>query len=291
VDPFDLRGPEFLLFYAVLGACTVAVVWGLRRFSEGDQAASSMLNSYLDIAYLRGGSNEALRVATMNLVNRGLIDVNSDDTLQTIDREAGARVSRMVERRILERFQTRDAAPAIFSDRRLQHAAKEDCEPTLTRLGVLPDGGAKSLRGMLLFTAVLVLVSVAAIKVYVAVSRGRSNVLLLCAEAVVLCVLAYKATHPFRTPAGDALLADLRTLFGGLRDRAHSLARGVQTEDFALLMALYGMAALPPSFSFGRLFPKAQGTSSCGSGCGSGGGSGGSCGGGSCGGGCGGCGS
>ena len=295
MNPFDLRGPDFLAFYGVLGAGTIAIVWLLRRLSEGGQAVGSIPNNYLDIAYLRGGSNEALRVATMNLVNRGLIEVNSDDTLQTIDRKASAGVSRVTERRILEKFQTRAAAPEIFSDRALQRAAREDCEPPLAQLGAVPDRAAKNVRAMLFLIAAVVLVFVAALKIFIALSRGRTNVLFLVAEAVLFCVLAYKVLHPLRTPAGNALLKDLRTLFGGLRERGRSLARGVETEDFALLMAVYGMAALPVSFSFDRLFPKAQGSSGCGSGCGSSGGSGGSCGGGGggggCGGGCGGCGS
>ena len=295
MNPFDLRGPDFLAFYAVLGAGTVGVVWLLRRLGEGGQAAGGIPNNYLDIAYLRGGSNEALRVATMNLVNRGLIDVKSDDTLQTVDRRAGDLVTRRSERRILEKFQERAAAPTIFSDRTLMRAAREDCEPPLAQLGAVPDRGAKTVRALLLLVAVAVLVFVATLKIVIALSRGRSNVLFLVAEAVVFCVVAYKVTHPLRTPAGNALLADLRTLFAGLRERGRSLARGVETEDFALLMAVYGMAALPVSFSFDRLFPKAQHSSSCGSGCGSGsggcGGGGGDGGGGGCGGGCGGCGS
>lgn len=291
MNPFDLRGPEFLVLYCGLGTLTVITVWLLRHSSERGAPPGPMLNDYLEIAYLRGGSNEALRVATMNLINRGLIDVKSDDSLQTVDRKAAARVTRSAERGILEKFQVRDMAPAIFADRRLKDAAREDCEPALVRLGLLPDGGGKTFRTLLLFAAVFVLVAVAGIKILVALSRGRSNVLFLIAEAVIFCVLAFKVTHPFRTRAGNALLGDLQTLFAGLQGRAGSLMPGVQTEDFALLAAVFGVAVLPARFSFDRLFPKAQTTSSCGSGCGSDSGSGGSCGGGSCGGGCGGCGS
>lgn len=291
MNPFDLRGPEFLVVYSVLGAFTVIAAWLLRRSSEGGPPAGPMLNDYLHIAYLRGGSNEALRVATMNLINRGLIEVKGDDSLQTVDRKAAARVSRLAERGILEKFQARENAPAIFSDHRLKHAAKQDCEPTLVRLGLLPDGGGKTLRALLLFMALFILIAVAAIKILVALSRGRSNIVFLIAEAVIFCLLAVKVTHPFRTRAGNAVLADLQTLFAGLRGRPGSIMPGVQTEDFALWAAVFGMAALPASFSFDRLFPKARTTSSCGSGCGSDSGSGGSCGGGGCGGGCGGCGS
>ena len=123
-------------------------------------------------------------------------------------------------------------------------------------------------------------------------------------EAVIFCVLAYNVTHPFRLPAGTAMLADLDTLFAGLKARAGSLSLGVAPQDFALLVAVFGMSALPPTFSFDRLFQKAGRASADGGGCGafSGGsscgsasdGGGSSCGGGGCGGGgggCGGCGS
>jgi len=105
----------------------------------------------------------------------------------------------------------------------------------------------------------------------------------------VACILANKIYNPHRTPAGDALLADLRTLFARLKERAHTLRPGGRSSEVALLMAVFGVRALSPiGFPYARqLFPKATASTSsstCGSACGS------SCGGGGCGGGCGGCG-
>jgi uncharacterized protein (TIGR04222 family) len=289
VNPFDLRGPEFLVFYLAVGLVTLGIVWLLRRTNESDSTVSPLLNDYLEIAYLRGGANEALRVATMNLINRGLIDVESRDRLHALDPRA--QVSKASERAILDKFRVPQAATQIFSDKTLRRTVTEECEPTLERMGLVPDAQRQTVRAILVFAGASLLTSVAIIKILVALSRGRSNIGLLIVEAAVFCVLLYKATTPFRTPAGDALLADLRTLFAGLRERGGSLVQGVDTQDFALLMAVFGMAALPPVFSFDRLFPRAtSSSSSCGSGCGtSSGGS--SCGGGGCGGGCGGCGS
>ena len=82
MNPFDLRGPEFLVFYTVFGAATLAIVHLLLNRFESDSTTRPIPSDYLEIAYLRGGKNEALRVATMNLVNRGLLEVTSDDRLR-----------------------------------------------------------------------------------------------------------------------------------------------------------------------------------------------------------------
>ena len=291
MNPFDLRGPDFLAFYFAVGVATLAFVWLLRRAHESKDTVSPVLNDYLEIAYLRGGANEALRIATMNLINRGLIDVGTRDRLHALDPQA--RVDKASERAILGTFRAPEDASRIFSDATLHRAVTDECRPTLARMGLVPDTSQQLTRAFLLVAGASWLAGVAVIKILVALSRGRSNILFLVVEASLFCWLLYKATHPLRTPAGDALLADLRTLFAGLRQRGRSLVQGVDTQDFALLMAVFGMAALPPAFSFDRVFRQASSSSSsssCGSGCGtSSGGS--SCGGGGCGGGCGGCGS
>lgn len=313
MNPFDFRGPEFLVFYTLLGAATLWLAWSLRRARETGSSRRTLLHDYLQIAYLRGGHNEALRVATMNLINRGLIEVVDGDTLRTADAAAVPPAAKTSERGILEKFRTASTAASIFSDFELGAAAAADCRPDLMRLGLLPDDEATAARTRLLRVALLVLLGVAGTKIVVALARGRTNILFLILEAIVFCVLVYKVMYPFRTRAGDALLDELRTLFAGLRDRAGSLTLGAAAQDVALLAAVFGTSALPPAFASDRLFRRAQAgaasnSSSCGAACGSttgswsggdssggsdsgssDGGGGGGCGGG--GGGCGGCGS
>jgi uncharacterized protein (TIGR04222 family) len=231
VNPFDLRGPEFLVFYLALGLATLAIVWFLRRTNESDSTVSPILNDYLEIAYLRGGANEALRVATMNLINRGLIDIKTDDRLHTLDPKAHVLVSKDSERGILEKFTVAQAATQIFSDKTLRRTVTDECQPTLARMGLVPDASRQAARAVLLFAGACLLTAVAGIKILVALSRGRSNIAFLIIAAAVFCVLLYKATSPLRTPTGNALLADLRTLFAGLRERGGSLVQGVDTQD------------------------------------------------------------
>jgi uncharacterized protein (TIGR04222 family) len=288
MNPFDLRGPEFLAFYLVVGLATLAVLWLLRRAGEADTTSHVMLDDYVDIAYLRGGPQEAMRVATLNLVNRGLLEVHGDDQLQAADKSWVETVSKPIERRLLAKFRDSEKASSIFSDAALKKVAASESEPNLVRLGLLPDSVRKAKRLTLFGSGVFVLAAVALTKVAVALARGRTNILFLIFEAGLFAWVAFKVTHPLRTPAGDALLSDLRTLFAGLKDRARSLVPGTETQDFALLTAVFGMTAIPSHFpSMKALFPKASSSSSsgCGSSCGS------SCGGGGCGGGCGGCGS
>jgi uncharacterized protein (TIGR04222 family) len=286
MNPFDLRGPEFLAFYLVFGLATLFVLWWLRRGGEADTTAHAMLDDYVEIAYLRGGPQEAMRVATLNLVNRGLLEVHGDEHLQASDKSRAETVSKPIERRLLAKFRDSEKASSIFSDAALKEVATKESEPNLVRLGLLPDSGRQARRLTLFGFGVFVLAAVALTKIAVALARGRTNIVFLIFEAGLFAWVAFKVTHPLRTPAGDALLSDLRTLFAGLKDRARSLVPGTETQDFALLTAVFGMAAIPSHFpSMTKLFPKASSSSGCGSSCGS------SCGGGGCGGGCGGCGS
>ena len=287
MNPFDLRGPEFLAFYLFFGLTTLAVLWQLRRGGEADATSHAILDDYVEIAYLRGGPQEAMRVATLNLVNRGLLEVRGDDHLQASDKSWSETVSKPIERRLLAKFRDSEKASSIFSDAALTDVAAKESEPNLVRLGLLPDSGRQVRRLTLFGFGVFVLAGVALTKIAVALARGRTNIIFLIFEAAVFSLLAFKVTHPLRTPAGDALLSDLRTLFAGLKGRARSLVPGSDTQDFALLTAVFGMTAIPSHFpSMNKLFPKASSSSGCGSSsCGS------SCGGGGCGGGCGGCGS
>ena len=74
-NPFDLRGPEFLAFYVILGLAVTAAVVALRRRAESPTRGVGPLTDYLRIAYLRAGPEEALRIATLALMDRGLLEL------------------------------------------------------------------------------------------------------------------------------------------------------------------------------------------------------------------------
>lgn len=289
-NPLDLRGPEFLAFYALTAIVVLGLLYVARAAGEGGSAPRiDTADPYL-IAYLRGGANEALRIATVALLDRGLLAAGESSGQVTARAKPDA-VRRPIERALLEHFADPHLANTIFSHPALR-AACDDYERTLTRLGLLPDAERRSARRRLLGVALLVLVGLSVAKIVVALGRGRSNVGFLIMLTIIVAVIAVKLASPRRTARGGALLADLRRLFTRLRDRAAHITPGGATADAALLAAVFGIAALPvPAFAYVRtLYPRAAGSGSTSSSCGSSGGS--SCGGGGGGGGggCGGCG-
>ena len=289
-NPFDLRGPEFLFFYVLLGALVIGAVAVLRRRSESAVVATGPLVDYLKIAYLRGGSDEALRVAILALIDRGLMTMVGQDRVQAALPIMPAGLQR-TEQRLLESCKDVTPAYALVADESLKMTALTECEGQLVRAGLLPDANVKAARMTLLFAAVSLLSAVAIVKILVALSRGRTNVVFLVIACVVFVFLVARVANPFRTWAGEAMLADLRTLFSALKVRAVSMGEPTGSNDLALRAAVFGTASLPRGSSFARkLFHNPRESSSgCGSGGSSCGSAGSSCGGG-CGGGCGGCG-
>jgi uncharacterized protein (TIGR04222 family) len=293
-NPLDLPGPQFLAFYAFVALVILTILWLVRGAAEGGPAARIDTSDPFLIAHLRGGPDEAVRVAAVSLIDRGLLVI--DEQERTLKAKPGASALRPIEQALQRKFAEARPATDIFTDFDLRVACFS-YEDTLTRLGLLAGDDTQRARNRRLGIAVAILVGLAGAKIYTALQRGRTNVWFLIILALVACVAVYGLSATRRTARGDALVTDLRRLFGRLRARAGLIRPGGGTADAALLAAVFGLGMLPAA-GFGfvrRLYPRAPDTSgwsssSCGSGsscsssCGS------SCGGGG-GGGCGGCGS
>ncbi len=303
MNPFDLHGPAFLLFYIALSACVIGIVILLRRMFESGPVPR--LTDPYQIAYLRGGSHQALRVAIIALVDRGLLKAEGE--LLTAEIGAVERVRRPIERKLLEGFAFPAAAFSVFS----QPAPLEACrafQTELTKQRLLPTRNQVFGRALCGLGAITCLWWVAYSKIDLALSRGRHNIGFLVFFALAVPIVVTLVLRSRRTVLGDRVLQDFETLFSRLRDRADEIPPGGATNELALLAAVFGLNALPAAafLQAQALFPMAasrpQGLStwgsSCGSACGhlsscgsSGGSSCGSSCGGGCGGGCGGCGS
>jgi len=292
MNPFDLPGPAFLVFYAVFAIAVNVLFHRWRRSRESSGTVPDLSDPY-EISYLRGGQEEALRVATVSLMDRGLLKQGDGGKVVAVGTGAAAKVRRPLERAILEEL----AAPAspvdLLASGSLPKTAGA-CDPIKSDLetsGLLTTSRSVAARSLPYVLGLVLLVGVSGTKILVALARGKHNVefLIFLTFASVLVLTAQLLAR--RTTSGDAALARARHRFSALRDRALSLSPGGQTNEAALLAAVFGLAVLPAmSFPFVReVFPKISasangGSSGCGgSGCG-GGGDGGGCGG------CGGCG-
>jgi uncharacterized protein (TIGR04222 family) len=286
VSPFDLHGPEFLVFYLILGACVLFALWWTRRTGESDEPPAINLSDPYLIAYLRGGKKETLRVATVSLIDRGFLQVSGSMVAAARDRSASV-LRAPLEQRLVSCFHAPAEAASAF-DRTDLDREMDTYERELIRLDLLPDAEARSARAVRLGISLALLWGVALLKIMIATSRGRGNIQFLLALAIIFTIAAVKLTRPRLTRRGAAMTTSLGNLFFPLRDRAATLLPGANSNEILLLAAVYGVNAIPNSVfpHTKKLYPKADSSgSSCGSSCGSG------CGGGGCGGGCGGCGS
>ena len=286
MSPFDLRGPEFLVFYLILGTLVLTLLFISRRRIDPVSAVKiDMSDPYL-IAFLRGGKDELIRVATISLVHRKLLQVAG--TLVSVTSPGVADGVRIpIERQLLLYFANTSDGASAFSSAGCSFAAESYGE-SLEKLGLLPDDSLRNRRLQILSVALAVLLGIAFIKIIIALSLGHTNIGFLIVLSAIFAFAAFKITCPRLTASGMAILDDLRFLFGPLSNRPSTC---LGDNDIALLAAVFGITAVPQDiFPYARtLYPKAAAYpgSSCGAGCGS---SGGGCGGGGCGGGCGGCG-
>jgi len=269
MNPFALHGFDFLFFYLVVG---IAMLWGLRawlRRMEGDdrRGRPNMTDPYL-IAHLRAGGNESLRVATVALIDRGLL-VAKDDILSTRNDGVVDLALRPVEKAILKRYLNEGKAHEIFKDAGAMVACNS-YEKTLVDTGLIADGRTYARRFLPVLAAICLLGAIAVIKVNMALSDGRHNIGFTILLAIVFGFIALSIGRQRQTGRGVALLADLRSLFARLKGRAGSLRNGGQTNEAALLAAVFGLSALPAiAFPFAKkLYPqRASDGSGCGSSC------------------------
>lgn len=292
MNPLDFTGPTFLLFYVLFSLCIIGAVWYTRRTAEdGPPTKLNLADPYL-LAYLRAGVNETLRLAVVSLVERQLLATDGKQVKRTSS-PAPRNFFNKLEPAILNKFRDPAAISTVFKDKELQ-AHCQFYREQLEQAGLLPDASTKAARWLRFSAAAIVLGSVGALKVAIGLSHERPVAFLLGLMAIAVFALI-KVSFPRLTTRGQEALADARTLYGGLRDRAAFLRPGSPTAEVLMLAAVFGVGALSAdAFGYARdLFPRAYAagtgseSSSCGSSCSSsdGGSScGSSCGGGGCGG-------
>jgi uncharacterized protein (TIGR04222 family) len=288
VNPLDLAGPDFLRFYALVALITLALLYVARASGESGPAPRIDTGDPYLIAVLRGGRSEALKVGTIALIDRGLLQADPS-TRNVVAIPGRTQPQHALERALVRYFEQAHLATTVLGNDVLL-AACADYERRLTELGLLPDRARTLRRRRLLLAALVVLVGLAVAKLAVAVARGKGNVIFLVLLTIVAALVATAIATPRLTSRGRALLGDLRRLFARLRARSRLLAQGGATADVALLIAVFGLGALPRAFTYAQtLYPGTRGSSgdggvwsssSCGASCGGGGdGGGGGCGG------------
>src|SRR5262245_10757955 len=268
MNPFDLRGPEFLLFYFFFSLVVIYANAFLRRRAESGPAPKIDLGDPYLIAYLRGGENEALRVAVVSLVDRGMLVMN-DNIISRADHLTSEMAKHPIEYEVLKKFGAPDKAASVFKD----DALKSVFQPYREKLelaGLIPDSAVRSARLKRLILALTALGVVGVIKIQIGLSLGRP-VSFLVVMMIIAMVLTALSSFPRLTARGNETLADITNLYSGLRTQVNSFSPGGSSAELAMFAAVFGVTALAATpFGYAQtLFPRATSSSSCGSSCGS----------------------
>jgi len=291
----NVTGPQFLLFYVALAvAANLWLRWHYyAREREARTGALSLTNDPYQIALLRGGHEEAIRVATITLLNRGLL-TEEDGRLHAPRADAAELVRHPLDRALLETFRVPapgDQALAARAPRAACHAYEKELE----KQHLLAGKKTRAARFTPLMIALAFTLGVAILRIVHALAKGRTNIGFLIVLAIICAAALIFAYRKRLTALGADTLRGLERLYAGAKRRLKQSVSGGDSFDASLVAAVFGLSALPlDQFPYlVRVFPPPKpsggsgsdsGTScsscsSCGSSCGGG-----------CGGGCGGCG-
>ncbi len=287
-----MSGPLFLIVYALLALATN--VW-LRRRLRGHEAMQparflEFAQDPYQVAYLRAGAAEAVRLVIFSLVDRGLLEEDGG-RVRLARQNAAEYVRRPVEHAVLARCGDWQTPQVILRDPAVARAC-QGVHCGLAKAALVADAAVYAARFKPFLAASAVLLGVAAARIAWALAHGRHNIGFLLLFATIGGIALIVAWRRRRTGLGDAALERLARLFAGLKLRASQLQPGGQSHEAALAAALFGFEILPAAgFPWlRRLYPPSSGSggdgggSSSDSSCDSGGGAS------DCGGGCGGCG-
>ena len=301
MNPFDLRGPEFLVVYVLLSIILILVLRVVRQQRESNSGSGMpRLTDPYKVAYLRAGKNEAIRIAEFSLFDRGYLKFDETNIVK-VDKPEEKFLKDPLEIAILGNYEFPHPPSIIFQSGKFDFLF-ETYKRELEQLALLPGFEAKDKRDFESGVVLVILGAVALIKVVIAVTGGHPNVGYLLFLLALSFLVVYSMNQKRLSAKGQQYLDGLKELIS---------RNSSDTNELAWAAAVFGMSVIPISVFphkhkvFGKAAANgsASNGSSCGSSCGSssstsssdggssGGDSGGSSCGGGCGGGCGGCGS
>ncbi|AQR69985.1 hypothetical protein BZG29_17850 [Janthinobacterium sp. LM6] len=296
-NPFDWSGPWFLLAYLIFGMLVYYLARELliRQELRNPHAQLSLADDPYRIAFLRGGALEAVKIAAIVLVDRGLLRADGP-LLETASADSLRFASHDIERDVLRLYLGRQGHSKELAVQAEMLPSCRAYQDTLTQQQLLVGPPLLRRRERITWAAHWLLVTVAGVKAVIAISRQHYNLLFLALLLAIFLLMLRGLRTQATSWSAQRLLTDLRMLFGRLNMRSSRLQAGSSSADMALLAAIFGLGALPPSvYAYvAELYPVPRqnggGDSSSGSSGDSGGGSSGGGDGSSCGSGCGGCG-
>ena len=165
MNPFTLPGPQFLVFYLAFATAVLLCCISGVACARADRCPRIELKDPYLFACLGGGPAEVIRVATVGLVDRGLLKL-SGGTAETVLHEAPGFGAPRIERKILDYFRGGASLSSAVQSRELLAAASTDYEHRLRSFGLLPDAATQRVRRFALGLALAALIGVGGAKIF-----------------------------------------------------------------------------------------------------------------------------
>src|SRR5438045_3310826 len=161
MSSFDLRRTSFLVFYICVALMVIIALNLVIDEAEGGAPRALPLGDPYQIAWLRGGTPEAARIAVLSLVDRGLLAVDREDLVFA----KRSSVQKPIENAILARCaRSRTAATDVLDDPAVEHACAS-YQADLERMHLTPDAGLQERRYYWLAFGVAILIAIALMKI------------------------------------------------------------------------------------------------------------------------------
>ena len=248
VNPFDWSGPWFLLAYLIFGVLVYYLARELliRQELRNPHAQLSLADDPYRIAFLRGGALEAVKIAALVLVDRGLLRAEGP-LLETASADSLRFASHDIERDVLRLYLGRQGHSKELAAQAEMLPSCRAYHETLTQQELLVGPPLLRRRARITWPAHWLLLTVAAVKAVIAISRQHYNLLFLALLLAIFLLMLRGLRTQATSWSAQRLLTDLRMLFGRLNQRASRLQAGSSSADMALLAAIFGLGALPLS--------------------------------------------
>jgi uncharacterized protein (TIGR04222 family) len=303
-----MPGPVFLGLYAIVVAVTLYLCW--RAVSRRDESGTlPPLDLPTDpdpyeLAYLRGGANEVLRLLVFSLIQRGYIEIHEPGgilgkkppQIRHTPRHPDPGHLSGLERRVFDGLRAPLAPPELFKSP-LSGVVDSECAYYRQRAeseSLVPSARRRDAAWTVGASGAAVMLGLGAYKVLVALEKGRHNLGFLIVLQVIALVALITVCRPRRLSRRGAIyLQELQARFAPIQQRVKAGRTLVPDAALLLGVSLFGMGLLDgtPLEFMHKTFQRSASSGGCGGGGGCGGsGCSGGCGGGGCGGGCGGCG-
>lgn len=242
----------FLLFVQL--CIGIVALLGLRKWIkkkdlEIDDRATPRLTDPYEIAYLRKGEVETIKVITISLIDRKLLRYE-DDNLEAQDSSSIEFANRPIEKAVLQYFEQSRHCFDVFQDKKVRDVCNEYKQTLASRKLIADTLHYKTrLPGLLIASAMVILFYVICVSFNLLPTKLWivANMLVM----VFFCVLLFKQYRKHLTARGEKVIRDLRFLFSRLQNRAKFLVPGGNTNEVALAIAIFGINILPArSFPF-----------------------------------------